>query len=142
MSRVALLNPFATGWLLGAQCLMILGFLPMVGIPLIIRARQAFAGLDQEPMSLIAVPAFFWVASVASVGLAVRRAGGGWGLALAGGAATAAVFSVFAWLSVYWMVLMADRAWTAVALLSVVLLLYLTIGTPKWARGHLTAGEV
>jgi len=121
---------------------MIVGFVPLVGIPLIIRARQAFAGLDPEPMSLVAVPAFFWVASFASVGLAIRRAGGGWGLALAGGAATAAVFSVFAWLSVYWMILMADRAWTVVALLSVVLLLYLTVGTPKWAMGRLTPGEV
>lgn len=142
MPRVAFINPFATGWLLGAQCLMILGFLPLVGIPLIIRARQAFAGLDPEPMSLVAVPAFFWVASLASVGLAIRRAGGGWSLTLAGGAAIAAVYSVFAWLSVYWMVLMADRAWTVVALLSVVMLLYLTIGTPKWSMGRPTASQV
>ncbi|MCE7974041.1 MAG: hypothetical protein DYG92_06905 [Leptolyngbya sp. PLA1] len=142
MPRVVLLNPFATGWLLGAQCLMILGFLPLVGIPLIIRAKQAFAGMDPEPMSLVAVPAFFWVASFASVALAIRRAGGGWGLALAGGAATAAVFSVFAWLSVYWMVLMADRIWTVVALAIVVTLLYLTIGTPKWSTSRLRASEV
>jgi len=140
--RVVLLNPFATGWLLGAQCLMIIGFLPLVGIPLIIRARHAFAGLDPEPMSLLAVPAFFWVASLASVGLAIRRAGGGWGLAVIGGAAVAAVFSVFAWLSVYWMVLMADRVWTLVAIVSVVLLLYLTIGTPKWSIGRLRPSEV